>query len=210
MSMYGNILDKLDDSLFIKIEPGKPITLRLLDHPWISQKQFTDKTTGEMRIVTQFHWPVWDYSQQRVRVLSQGKSVFKQIASSTDTWPQGEDMPSPFDIYIKRTGTGQYDTEYTVSAVPQQGTMPAIAKADLPNMAEKSKGIPIQQILEGKKPQVLTASVAQAKQSEPEESIGMRPLAGLNQPDEREPEEGDTIITDLDTANQINLDDIPF
>lgn len=213
MGMYGDALNKLDDSLYVKIEPGKPVTLRLLDHPWISQKQFVDQATGESRIVTQFHWPVWDYAQNRVRVLTQGKSVFKEVANACDTWPAGETMPSPFDIIIKRTGTGRYDTEYSVTAVPYSGTMPRVAVADLPNMQEKSGGIPLKQVLEGKAAPVI-AFKPKDGQALPEPK---RPThddaAALDAPpiDSREPEpEGtDTVITDLDAETEIDFASIP-
>jgi hypothetical protein len=231
MSMYGDLLDKLDDSMYIKIQPGKPLHVRLLDHPWISQRSYTDQeldpTTGEIRqatrIVTQFHWPVWDYAQQRIRILSQGKSVFQQIANAHQAWPNGESMPSVFDLIITRTGTGRNDTEYTVSAIPQQGVMPTVRAADLPDMAKASQGIPIKQVLEGQRPQVLPprAATGAAPQPKPPTHVQAAALAGpaemaaptMTEPmeDNREPT-GDDILPDddLNTGSRINLDEIPF
>lgn len=196
MGMYGDLLNKIDDSQFMKIVPGKPAHVRLLGHPWISQKQFADGIT------TRFTWPVWDYTQNRVRVLALGKSVFKQIATTSDAWPAGESMPSPFDLIIKREGTGQYDTEYTVSAVPYGGAMPVVHSVDLPDMEKVSGGIPIQQVLEGKQPPVIAANVQGAEPPRPThtEAEALPAEAGA-----------DVLPTaeDVDKA-KINLDDIPF
>jgi hypothetical protein len=205
MGMYGDILNKIDDGQFIKIEPGRPVKLRLLDHPYISQQQFVDKKTGEVSISTRFSWPVWDYGQQRVRILEQGKSVFKQIATASDTWPQGDTMPSPFDLFIKRTGTGQFDTEYTVTAVPTDGTMPNVTAGELPDMAEKSKGgIPIQQVMEGKNVPVVAPKGAD-----------LAIEAGSSAPDApqaKKPKSDDVVPTgdEISEKSKINLDDIPF
>lgn len=175
MSMYGDALNKLDDGQFVKIEPGRPVKLRLLDHPHVSLRQFDNGDTA-----TRFSWPVWDYQQQRVRILEQGKSIFKGIASAIENWPQGETMPAPFDIVITRTGAGKNDTEYTVSAIPHAGTMPEWSKikADMPDMKEKSKGIPLKSIVDGYKPEVV--------------QVG----AGTKSPTLAALESGDTLPTD--------------
>lgn len=203
MGKYGDLLNKIDTSEFIKIEPGRQYRFRLLSDPWISQQQFVDKGTGESRIATRFSWPVYDYSQQRIRVLTQGKSVFEQIAGACEAWPQGDTMPSPFDVVIKRTGTGQFDTQYTVQAVPYGGDMPSIRSAELPNMAEKSKGIPVMQVLEGKSAPVIPATVP-----------GVTPAAPANPThrdaetlDEREPA-GEQVLTDIPDGD-VDMDSIP-
>lgn len=197
MGFYGDLLNKLDDSLYIKIGPGKPAQLRLMDHPWISQKSFTDNETGEVSIRTQYHWPVWDYDQQRVRILTQGKTIFEEIAKNCEKWPQGEEMPSVFDVIIERKGTGKYDTKYMVTALPQRGTMPSIPQDQLPDMADKSKGIPIRQVLEGKTPPM----VGQGTQ-----------VPALPTHTDAAALEKDVVITDIpdDPLSQIDVDKIPF
>lgn len=181
MGMYGKVLDTLDDGLFVKVEPGRPVKLRILDHPYVSTVKYQ---SGD--VATRFAWPVWDYQLEKVRILQQGKSIFKQIANQVENWPDGEAMPSPFDIVIAREGSGQYDTKYTVSAVPHAGTSPA--KPELPDMAEKTGGLPLREVAQGAKPEV-----KQVGQS--------ATLAAL--------EAGETLPTD-EQVSDINLDDIPF
>jgi hypothetical protein len=194
MGMYGDLLNKLDDGQFVKIESGKAVRLRLLDHPHISQKEYTDQETGEKSINTRFTWAVWDYEQSRVRILEQGKSVFKQIATAADTWPQGEDMPSPFDVVVKRNGSGRFDTEYVVAAVPHQGTMPQRSTLELPDIAAKSGGIPIQQVMQGKTP--------------PLSLPGNKGMSATHTDAERPSD--DVVIQDLDTSQEVDLESIPF
>jgi hypothetical protein len=178
----------------------------LLDHPWISTKKFVNKDSGEINVSTQFTWPVWDYDQERIRLISQGKSVFKQIATAVDTWPNGESMPSLFDVVIKRTGTGKNDTEYTVQAIPYSGIMPPFHASDLPNMAEKTGGISIQQMLKGEKPPVLLSPGA----SEPEPSNPTHDDAAALEAEITAKMSDDVVLTDIDDKKPINLEDIPF
>ena len=133
---------------------------------------------------------------------TQSKSVFEQIANAHETWPQGEGMPSPFDLVIKRSGTGQFDTEYTVNAVPYSGSMPPVPTAELPDMEKHSKGIPIKQVLEGKRPAVIQAGGNPAL-PEPEPK-------NPTHADAEKLESGDVVIKDLDTSQEVNLDEIPF
>lgn len=179
MGMYGDLLKKLDTGEFIKIEPGKPLRVRLLDHPYISQQLFP----GAESVSTRFAWPVWDYEQGRVRILQQGKSVFTEIATACETWPEGDQMPSVFDVVIVRRGTGKNDTEYSVQTVPHSGSMPSSGDLILPDMAARTNGIPVNQVLEGKQPEV--------------KAIG----AGKSE---------DVVPTDVDLNKPLDLSDIPF
>jgi hypothetical protein len=187
MGMYGDILNKLDTGQFVKLEPGKPMRLRILDHPHVSYRQFRE---GE-QVTTRFSWPVWDYALKQVRILEQGKSVFKEIATAVETWPNGEVMPAPFDVVITRKGTGQFDTEYSVTPLPHDGSMPNSGQLDLPDMAEKTGGIPLKQVYEGQEPEVKRIGDTQGQAALP---------AG----------ERDVVIQDLDATQPVNLDEIPF
>lgn len=59
-------------------------------------------------------------SDNSVRVISFGKKIWDQLEKIRKNPRLGGDWTNPteegFDIIIERTGTGQYDTEYTVSA----------------------------------------------------------------------------------------------
>lgn len=196
MGMYGDIRNKIDTNLFIKLKEGKT-RLRILDHPHIYQREFTDQQTGEVNIGTKFLWPVYDYSQERVRLLDQGKQIFDQVADACEDWDGGDHMPAPFDIIITRTGTGKNDTDYSVTAVPHMGTMPA--GVDLKQLEGKLKGIPIQQVLEGKQPPVLDDGLNKKTPTHADA------LAMAAAPDSvAEALAGDTLPTDAEVANLDN------
>ncbi|GAB3068018.1 hypothetical protein [Pedococcus soli] len=142
-------------------------------------------------VSTRFSWPVWDYNLSKVRILEQGKGIFKDIAAIVESWPDGAAMPAPFDVKIVRQGTGQFDTKYTVTGVPQGGTMPLMKdlKDQLPDMAERSKGLPLKEIVAGQQPDVVKVG------------SGSPTLAAL--------EAGDNAPDDLPEGD-IDLDEIPF
>src|SRR5271166_1645697 len=162
MGMYGDALKKLDTGQYVKLEAGQSKTLRILDHPYVATKAWDDN------ISNRFFWIVWDYDMQTVRILEQGKSVFDQVAKLVEKWPDGERMPSPFDIDIEREGGGQFDTKYFVNGVPQRGTMPSSAglrdqiESTRANIIQKNRAIGLKDIIGGAKPEVIAAGKSAA------------------------------------------------
>ncbi len=52
MSRYGEAMNLLDTSKYVKLMPGVKPRLRLLDHPWVSTRQY--QTGGDIKTV--FSW----------------------------------------------------------------------------------------------------------------------------------------------------------
>lgn len=206
MGKYGDVLNKLDDGLYVKVQPGTPVRLRLLADPRISQQPFTDKQTGEVTISTRFCWPVWDYAQQRVRILDQGKSVFKPIAAAAESW--GDTMPSLFDIEIRRTGVGKNGSEYTVVALQLMGTMPDMNSMEVPDgFMQRLKGTPMSQILQGEKPEYIGAAQPSV---DPMGLNAPRPTHTVAPELHAVPDPEPDVIPTADDVNRFNVDDIPF
>lgn len=195
MGKYGDMVNSLDTGQIVKINPGTPVRLRILADPYVSQPQFKDGSVS-----LKFSWPVWDYRQSRVRILNLGKSVFDQIANSTENWPEGETMPSPFDVVITRKGAGPTDTTYTVAAVPASGTMPA--KYEVPDMVDFTKGMgrSFDQVHAGELPPVYSIETGEITAGGSAKAI---------EGGEQTSRERDAIPT-ADDVDNINIDDIPF
>jgi hypothetical protein len=207
MSMYGDALKKLDTGQYIKLTAGQNKTLKILDHPYVATKAWEDNVSNR------FYWLVWDYDMQSVRILEQGKSVFDQIARIIEKYPNGEQMPSAFDINIEREGGGQNDTKYFVTPFPTSGEMPDIKqlinKTDelRHTLREKNKAISLKDIIAGAKPEVITAGTAAPALPEPKRPTHADAEALDAQ---RQPKGEDVVIEDLDTDKNIDLDEIPF
>lgn len=205
MGMYGDVSAKLDTGLIIKLDPGKLVRVRLLDHAWIAQPQFDDG------VAVQYFWPVWDYTQSRPRVLRAGKSIFDQLGGVIEMWDgDGYELPSPFDLKIMRTGTGQQDTKYQVNGVPQIGTMPPSNTINAPDMTDVAYGhaIPMARVLDGETPPIYLP-----KTGEIVAGSDVLPAAGSTAAlvsDQGRQRDVIPTVDDVDTDNPINLDDLPF
>ena len=154
MSLYENASKFVNSGSdkYIKLQPGSKTRLRILAHPYVSMKQF--KAGGE--IATRFHWPVWDYSANKVKILEQGPSVFNLIADVVSEY--GEEVPMECDIVLGRTGDG-LNTRYSVVPGKVQSELPKEAAEQFPNLAEEVKGgVPLRKFAEGEKPELQMVS----------------------------------------------------
>jgi len=87
MGRYSKALDQMDSGVFISLVPSEPKRLRILDDPLVQNTQYLDPKTGKYgEPRTSFAWPVWDYDQQKARILRKGASVLKQIDDVIDAW----------------------------------------------------------------------------------------------------------------------------
>lgn len=154
MSIYENASKFVNNSSdkYIKLQPGQKTRLRILSHPYVSMRQFKE---GD-EIATRFHWPVWDYTANKVKILEQGPMVFNLIGDVVSEY--GEEVPMECDIVLGRTGEG-LNTRYSVVPGKIKAELPKDAADQFPNMAEEVKGgIPLRKFSEGNKPDVQMAN----------------------------------------------------
>ena len=107
------------DGLFLKLKDGDSVKMRIGTPPAIYEQSFTNED-GTVTISTRYAWAVYNRSEERAQVFSQGKSVFNQLADLVDEW--GE--PTEFDITVKRTGQ-QLETRYSVTPAPKSVSLTA-------------------------------------------------------------------------------------
>jgi len=72
-----------------------------------------------------YQWVVFNRNINKAQIYEAGAQVFGQLASLYPEW--GE--PTEFDVTIGRTGSGQFDTSYTVTPSPKSLDLNAEQKA---------------------------------------------------------------------------------
>lgn len=151
MGMYDDVKDMIttSNSDYVKIKSGDKTRLRILDHPYVSLRQFRPGDKPSLR----FTWAVWDYSSEKVRLLEQGAMVYGQVADIIAEY--GESMPMECDLIISRSGE-DLQTRYNVVSGRVQGNMSAQEAAEqMPPMSEVVKGgVTLHDYRDGKKPEV--------------------------------------------------------
>lgn len=210
MGRHDEAMNLLDNSKFVKLAPGLKPRLRLLDDPYVSNRQYQQRDG----IKTVFSWPVWDYATQSVKILEKGKSIKDQIDIVEEIY--GFAIPAKYDIIISTTGEGM-QTKYRVDGmVPIAGPLPGpgeldnmLFKLDLP---KSSRGIPIGQVRADNMPQVQIiegkAGGAESNDARPPSAADYararaEEAAAINQP----ASEPDTVITEL-PEDSLDLDRI--
>jgi hypothetical protein len=193
----GDAAKKINPSsgMFIKFTDGAEFTVRLLSDPWIRSTRYEDtKKLDEngqptITVKTNFVWPVWDYADESVRILEQGASVANQIDAIDDKWKNNGAMPPNYDLNISAKGE-MLQRRYTVVPMPQQGTMPVSSSLQMPDYTRQpfADAIPLKDFLAGTEPEVKDTPKSTA-------------LENLSD---------DVVIQDLDTSQEVNLDEIPF
>jgi len=147
MSLYENASKYVNtgSDMFVNVSSGKKVRLRIIDHPYVSLKQWRD---GD-ELKTRFHWPVWDYEADKVKILEQGPMVFNLIADIVSEY--GEEVPMDCDIVLGRTGEGM-NTRYSVVPSKVRADLPAFEKPDMASIVKG--GVPLSEFGKGKKPVV--------------------------------------------------------
>lgn len=180
MSVYQDHKPESGDSLYLKLKDGDKVKLRIASDPAVTTFD------GEK---LRYNWVVWNRDLKKAQVYSAGVSVFKQLAELYDEW--GE--PTEFDITIKRTGSGQYDTEYNVNPVPKSETLDSKERSAVKavDLIDSCKGRWLSEYMEdGVMPQTLEKNDSKGSQSVSEMS--------------------DEELASIDAKGPINLDDIPL
>lgn len=169
--------------LFLKWEAGKAVTLRVLTvDPLVTTKEFTNQD-GEINISTQFHFVVYNFTDDQAQILSAPPSMARKIGELHADADFGADIKK---IDIKITPTGEkLQRRYDIQVLPNANTLTqehlaALKKVDL------EKAVPDGDRMSLYKPEEKVIQV--------EEPI-------------KEDKELEDITAD---SEPINLDDIPF
>lgn len=142
---------KLGSDLFVTLQAGKKVRVRILDYPFVSTAQYANSD----KLSTKFTFEVWDYETKSVRLLSKGVSIFNQVKAVIEEY--GETFPMDCDIIITTEGA-ELNTKYTVVAGRVQEELPTdIQRIDV---AEKVNGaISLRDFVNGKKPVPQTRTI---------------------------------------------------
>jgi hypothetical protein len=137
---YADFTPPGGSGLYLKIEDGGQVKIRLLDEPWVFTNNF-----GQIR----YAWPVWNYAEEKAQVFQQGVTGFKTIQGLALDEEYGD--PTQYDLKVRRQGTGM-DTQYQITPSPTKSPLTAeqqeaIASVD---MAKATKnGVKLSSIKSG-------------------------------------------------------------
>jgi hypothetical protein len=134
MSIYDKYTPPAGNGgLFLKLNDGDVVRLRVIGDPIV----YENKGKEDGKLTTRYSWPVYNFDEEKVQILSGGATIFNEIAAIA----QDDDFPelSKQDIKIKRTGSGFSDTKYAVSAPPKGQELPEdLEQLDLVAIQSKS------------------------------------------------------------------------
>lgn len=167
--------------LFLKLEDGKPVKVRLGSEPYIFNSEYLGNVS------TKYAWAVYNRSEDKGQVLQLPLTAFRMIQNiaADDDWGD----PTGYDITITRTGTGK-ETKYGVTPSPNKSELTTeqkelVSKVDVPKAI--GGAIPLAEAVAGK-------PVPDPKPSDNASSSN----------DDKPP------IESYEGNDEVNLDDIPF
>lgn len=91
---------------YLRLKDGDRVKVRFASQPAVVTYD------GER---LRYRWVVFNWIEHKAQVYEAGAQVFGQLADLYPEW--GE--PTEFDVTISRTGSGQFDTSYTVTPSPK-------------------------------------------------------------------------------------------
>lgn len=109
--------------LFLKINDGENVRLRVLDIPVAFDSEY------EGKISRKWAWPVYNHDEEEVQIFQGGSTIFNQIEALVQDDDWGD--PVEYDIKVSRSGTGT-DTKYNVSPSPKSKDVPT--DIEMPNV----------------------------------------------------------------------------
>jgi hypothetical protein len=177
-SIYGKHKPGNNDELYLKLKDGDAVKLRITSEPAIVVFKEGQRP--------RYSWVVINHNNKKAQVFNGGISIYSQIADLVEEWGQ----PSEFDIVIKRKGSGQFDTEYSVTPTktPIEPTKEQLAEAEKIDLLNASKGKWLADYVDdGELPAPITTDAAEPNQ----------------------PTKPDVVVEDI-SDEPINLADIPF
>lgn len=130
MSIYQEHRPGNTDDLYLKLRDGDRVKLRIVSEPAIVLFKEGQRP--------RYAWVVVNHDKGKAQVYGAGVSVYSQIAELTEEWGS----PDGFDIIVKRTGAGQFDTEYSVTPVKQsvEPTKDQLAEVEKIELLKATKG----------------------------------------------------------------------
>jgi len=101
--------------LFLKINDGETVRLRILDLPVAFDSEYDGKVSKK------WAWPVYNHDEGETQILQGGSTIYNGINAliQDDEWGD----PVEYDIKIGRTGTGT-DTKYAVNGARKSEDVP--------------------------------------------------------------------------------------
>ncbi len=106
MSIYQTHKPNKGGGDYLKLKGGDRVKVRFASEPAVVTYD------GEK---IRYQWVVYNHDEKKTQVYEAGAQVFGQLADLFPEW--GE--PTQFDVTISRTGSGQFDTSYTVTPSPK-------------------------------------------------------------------------------------------
>jgi hypothetical protein len=176
--------------LFLKFEAKRDVTLRVLTvDPIVSQREFEDSKTHEMKLNTSFLFIVYNFTDGRAQIMRASPGVAKTIGQLHVDQDFGANIRNT-DIKIKPTGEG-LERRYEIQVLRHSGnetklTAEQVAEAKAINLEKNDDGTP----------RGYRLSEFDKKQKEKQEAVNR----------------GDAPPADVANLGDepINLDDIPF
>lgn len=186
INIYKEYEAPTSGGLYIKLEDGKPIKLRIASEPYIYLDVYKDPTTGKERVSTRYAWIAVNVTGQEpaAGVLRLPITGFKSLQAFAADDEYGD--PMNYGITITRKGTGK-QTEYQI--VPSPKAVP---------LSDELKALAVFVELQKAIPNAITLLDAH----------NGKPLPKAQEPDAAKSD--DVVIKDLPAQDDINLDDIPF
>jgi hypothetical protein len=112
---------------YLKLKDGDRVKVRFTSEPAVV-------TYDGKRL--RYQWVVFNRKDKKAQVYEAGSQVFGQLADLYPEW--GE--PTDFDVTISRSGSGQFDTSYTVTPSPKSMDLTAEEKALVDKALENFPG----------------------------------------------------------------------
>lgn len=195
--------------LYLKFSPGDSVIVRILTtDPVISESEFTDKTTGEVRLNTRFAFIVYNFTDKRAQIMQATANTAKEIGKLHNDPDFGANIQK-VDLKITPPNKNEikaYDIQVLPSARPLSQAMIDEAKAiDLDNNVKDSRG---RMSVWVKKPANEPEVGSSGSDDEGPGKAAARETAEKLKAS-KEPVPEDIVIEDIGDE-PINLDDIPF
>lgn len=112
---FNELLEQNKSSDYIKLSEGDN-RVRILCYPIKTISEFTNNDGTVKKSVRFVTWAI-DRKDGAVKPLFFGKKILEQFAGlETDEENKFDSMPMPYDVNIKRIGSGKEDTSYNLIA----------------------------------------------------------------------------------------------
>lgn len=106
MSIYEQHKPNKGGGDYLKLKAGDRVKVRFASEP-------AGITYDGEKL--RYQWVVYNHDEKKAQVYEAGAQVFGQLSELYPDWGD----PQEFDVSISRTGSGQFDTTYTVTPSPK-------------------------------------------------------------------------------------------